>query len=335
MCYREVNVPIQLNFSISATLKGRVGLDSFICLLCHNGPDSLQRLEFWLMVRIGHHKGGVMGMVNQVKPALSYVQYAECLSTLYRNKGCKLFFKAPHDYTVLFHKKDDYKVLREGYNPLTLSRITNFGMQFKNELIADPHADEVADLLKQMGDRKVANENRRYFFMRFIQKVIDCTINFFQGKGLRSTAALTYELSEWLKTNIKRSPPPLEEVNKTEVPTGRASNNSTPTAPNNTTDINRSLGSQQPPRKTAEANPYHGDQEDNTKTVKRKQKQNRKKSKSEIKTEDPKSIKTSELIRDFKEEIKDSLVTPSIPGSPGTPINYAQNAYYIQIFNNS
>jgi len=152
-----------------------------------------------------------MGTVN-AKPVLSYVQYAEWLSTLHKNKESKLFFKESGEYTVLAHKKDDAKALNEGYNPLTLNRITDLGREFKNQLISDPHVNEVALHLHLMASHKVSNENQRLFFIRYIRKLIDCAQNYFQGHGFQSTVTLTDELGQWLITNKKAIPRQLEQV---------------------------------------------------------------------------------------------------------------------------
>lgn len=123
-----------------------------------------------------------------------------------QKSGC-LFRQPNHSLTSLFQAKQDRALIKQGYTPLNLKEIIDIGDKFKLQLSSHRQVNELITKFREMGEHKIANEQKRFFLVRLVCKVWDCIVNFFQWRGLKSTATLSTQLSCWLDKNKKIAAP--------------------------------------------------------------------------------------------------------------------------------
>lgn len=117
-----------------------------------------------------------------------------------------LFYHPTYGYAAFSAKKENVDLEFLGYTPLTLREITFLGSDVRHEVIDNPNIDLVIVRLQKMSKEKEINEDQRYFLLKMIDKIIDCVSNFLRGKGLKSTATLCLELSQWLEAHKRVRP---------------------------------------------------------------------------------------------------------------------------------
>lgn len=168
--------------------------------------------------------------------SLSPHQFAQYLLLKENQREGYLYRQASQNYAVYFKAKHDAEITQQGNTPLTLREITELGNQFLDELSSHKNVDEIIVRFKQMGDQKYSKESRRFFITRLVCIIWHCFINFIRGRGFKSCAAHSIELSEKLamskknvlvepivKTNIKKEilvpePPPKIIIQSENLP---------------------------------------------------------------------------------------------------------------------
>lgn len=106
----------------------------------------------------------------------------------------------------------------DGLVALDLMEIVDFTYAIKDEIVKNQAgAQDVIDVLKQMGADKNQKENSRFILFFLLFKISNCINNFFKGNGFTTTANVAIRLAERMqqaRNELYHIPPDSEEVVK-------------------------------------------------------------------------------------------------------------------------